>query len=77
VAAESHATRNGAAVFDQSYFGKIVLSDRDGGRLAQRAIDWMCTADFVSPTKGGRVGSTLYTAMCNASGGVEADLTVR
>lgn len=56
------------AVFDQSYFGKFLL----GGKDAQNAAEWLATAPIVNR----EVGSVVYTALCNARGGVQADLTI-
>lgn len=68
VAAECRACREGIAFFDTSYFGKLLL---DGPR-ADEAMQWMCAADL----DGKSAGSVTYTPLCNANGGVEADLTV-
>jgi len=68
VAAEVHAARNGVALFDQSYFGKLLF---DGPR-ADEAMQWICGADM----EGREPGSVTYTPLCNAFGGVEADVTV-
>lgn len=68
VAAECRAARGGVAFFDTSYFGKLLL---DGPR-ADAAMQWLCAADL----DGKPVGSVTYTPLCNANGGVEADLTV-
>lgn len=68
VAEECRAAREGVALFDTSYFGKLVL---DGPR-ADAAMQWMCAADL----EGKEVGSVTYTPLCNGNGGVEADLTV-
>ena len=35
-------------------------------------MQWMCSADL----DGKEIGSVTYTPLCNAHGGVEADLTV-
>ena len=67
-ARECAAARTGAALFDQSYFGKLVIDGPD----ADAAMQWLCGADVE-----GRVpGDVIYTPLCNAHGGVEADLTV-
>jgi len=68
VAEESHAARNGVAVFDQSYFGKFYLE----GPRAVKAVRWICAAGAADKP----VGTTTYTPLCNSRGGVEADLTV-
>ncbi|XP_023228229.1 sarcosine dehydrogenase, mitochondrial-like [Centruroides sculpturatus] len=59
--------RENVAVFNMSYFGKFYLMGPD----AQKAADWIFTNDVNKP-----IGSTTYTCMLNARGGVEADLTV-
>lgn len=66
---ECLAARTGVAVFDQSYFGKFFLE----GPEAMKAADWLCTARMDSSRE---IGSVAYTALCNARGGVQADLTV-
>jgi sarcosine dehydrogenase len=68
IAKECYAARNGVAIFDQSYFGKFMLS----GKEAKEAVKWLCAADVTL----GEIGRVTYTPLCNASGGVEADLTV-
>lgn len=68
VAEECRAAREGVALFDQSYFGKFFLE----GPRADAAVQWLCGADV----RGKAPGSVTYTPMCNAQGGVEADLTV-
>ena len=68
VAEEVRAAREGAAIFDQSYFGKLFVRGAD----ADAAMQWLCGADL----EGKRAGSVTYTPLCNARGGVEADLTV-
>lgn len=68
VKAECHAARTGVALFDQSYFGKFFLE----GSEAVKAADWLCTARVDNRP----IGSVAYTAICNARGGVECDLTV-
>ena len=68
VAEECHAARTGVAIFDQSYFGKFMLS----GPKAKEAVRWLCGADVTL----GEIGRVTYTPLCNAAGGVEADLTV-
>ncbi|KAH0615468.1 hypothetical protein JD844_004757 [Phrynosoma platyrhinos] len=59
--------RNALAVFDMSYFGKFYLV----GPEAQKAADWLFTADVRKPP-----GTTIYTCMLNKRGGVESDLTI-
>ena len=65
---ECLAVRTGAALFDQSYFGKFVLKGRDAFSAAQ----YICGADLEQKIE----GDVVYTPLCNAHGGVEADLTV-
>eukprot|EP01063_Lacrimia_lanifica_P025208 TRINITY_DN3298_c0_g1_i1.p1 TRINITY_DN3298_c0_g1~~TRINITY_DN3298_c0_g1_i1.p1 ORF type:complete len:908 (+),score=248.51 TRINITY_DN3298_c0_g1_i1:71-2794(+) len=68
VKVECAAAREGTAVFDQSYFGKFLMSGPD----ASAAVQYLCGADF----DGRAPGAVVYTPLCNARGGVEADLTV-
>jgi sarcosine dehydrogenase len=65
--AEHAACREAVVVFDTSAFGKLVVS----GTHAAAAMEWLCSAHVAKPA-----GHTTYTTLCNASGGVEADLTV-
>ena len=55
----------GAALFDQSYFGKLHI---DGPR-ADAALQWACGNDM----EGRPPGAVVYTPLCNARGGVEAE----
>lgn len=64
---ECLATRNNAAAFNMSYFGKFYLVGPD----AQKAADWIFTNDMTKPD-----GTTSYTCMLNKFGGIESDLTV-
>ena len=66
VAAECRATRENAAIFDQSYFGKFHI---DGPR-AREAVQFLAGADIKEAPQ------TTYTVLCNELGGVEADLTI-
>ena len=68
VAEECRASRDGVAIFDQSYFGKFFVQ----GRQALEAVQYLCGADLSLQVP----GSVTYTPLCNARGGVEADLTV-
>uniref|UniRef100_A0A7S2WI35 Sarcosine dehydrogenase n=1 Tax=Mucochytrium quahogii TaxID=96639 RepID=A0A7S2WI35_9STRA len=68
VARECHAARNGAVIFDQSYFGKFLLTGPD----AKKAVQYLCGTDIDKQVP----GSVSYTPLCNVRGGVEADLTV-
>ena len=63
VAEECRAAREGVALFDQSYFGKFVIS----GPEAAAAVQWLCGADM----EGRAEGTVTYTPLCNARGGVE------
>jgi glycine cleavage system aminomethyltransferase T/glycine/D-amino acid oxidase-like deaminating enzyme len=65
--AEQRAARTRVALFDQTSFSKYLIVGRD----AERALQWLCTADIgVAP------GRTVYTGMLNARGTYEADITV-
>ncbi|KAH8055385.1 oxidoreductase [Aureococcus anophagefferens] len=64
VAAECRAAREGAALFDQSYFGKFLL---EGPRAR---------AKFMAGDPDKAAGDVTYTVLCDANGGVEADLTM-
>jgi 4-methylaminobutanoate oxidase (formaldehyde-forming) len=66
-AREHHAAREGAALFDQTSFGKLLLEGPDAGALLDRL-----TANDVAVA----VGRTVYTPMLNERGGYESDLTV-
>ncbi len=67
VAAEHKACREGAALFDQSSFVKLLVSGAGAEALLQR----LCAADVaVVP------GTVVYTQMLNGAGGIESDLTV-
>jgi 4-methylaminobutanoate oxidase (formaldehyde-forming) len=64
---EQRATREAAAIFDQTSFAKFLLQGRDALALLQR----LCANDMdVAP------GCMVYTAMLNARGGFESDFTV-
>jgi len=67
VAREHHATRNAAALFDESSFAKFLLLGRD----AAAALSWLCANDVLVPP-----GRLIYTQMLNAKGGIECDVTV-
>ncbi|WP_426513959.1 GcvT family protein [Dactylosporangium sp. McL0621] len=66
-AAEQRATREAAALFDQTSFGKLLIAGRD----AEELLQWLCTADVAVPT-----GRAVYTGLLNARGGYESDVTV-
>jgi 4-methylaminobutanoate oxidase (formaldehyde-forming) len=64
---EQRATREEVAIFDQTSFAKLLLQGRDALGVLQR----LCANDMnVAP------GRMVYTAMLNARGGFESDLTV-
>jgi glycine cleavage system aminomethyltransferase T/glycine/D-amino acid oxidase-like deaminating enzyme len=65
--AEQRAARTGVALFDQTSFSKYLVTGPD----AERALQWLCTADVAVPP-----GRTVYTGMLNAQGTYEADITV-
>ena len=64
---EQRATREAVALYDQSSFGKLLLQGRDALAVLQR----LCANDIDMP-----VDKMVYTAMLNARGGFESDLTV-
>ncbi|XP_067632907.1 sarcosine dehydrogenase, mitochondrial isoform X2 [Eurosta solidaginis] len=64
---EAEACRNAAAIFNMSYFCKLIMEGPD----AQKASDWIFSANTNrGPNK------TVYTCVLNKNGGVEADVTV-
>jgi 4-methylaminobutanoate oxidase (formaldehyde-forming) len=64
---EQRACREAVVVFDQTSFAKFAFKGRDAACVLQR----LCANDVdVAP------GRIVYTAMLNARGGVESDLTV-
>ena len=65
---ECLATRNSAALFNMSYFGKFFLRGPD----ADAAVEWIFTNNIANC----QVGKTVYTCMLNKNAGIEADLTV-
>jgi 4-methylaminobutanoate oxidase (formaldehyde-forming) len=66
-AAEHRAVREAAGLFDQTSFAKFLLEGPD----AETALQELCANDV-----GGPPGRVVYTAMLNARGGIECDLTV-
>ncbi len=66
-AAEQERTRQGATLFDETSFGKLLIT----GRHAEQVLQRLCTADVAVP-----VGRAVYTGMLNRRGGYEADVTV-
>ena len=67
VISEQRATREAVALYDQSSFGKLLLQGRDALAVLQR----LCANEMDVAT-----GAMVYTAMLNARGGFESDLTV-
>jgi len=66
-AAEQRATREDVALFDQTSFSKYLVIGAD----AERALQWICSNDIaVEP------GRAVYTALLNARGTYESDVTV-
>ena len=66
-AREHRAARQGAALFDQTSFGKLLLEGPDAAPL----LDRLAANDVAVP-----VGRTVYTPFLNTRGGYESDLTV-
>jgi 4-methylaminobutanoate oxidase (formaldehyde-forming) len=67
VQAEQKATREAVALYDQTSFSKLLLQGRDALAVLQR----LCANEMDVP-----VDKMVYTAMLNARGGFESDLTV-
>ncbi len=67
IATEHAVTRERVALFDVSSFSKFELS----GPRSLESLERLCANRIDQP-----VGSVIYTQMCNASGGIECDLTV-
>ena len=66
-AEEHRAVRQAVGLFDQTSFAKFLMQGGDAEIVLQR----LCANDVGVP-----VGRTVYTAMLNARGGIECDLTV-
>ena len=64
---EQRATRETVALYDQTSFSKLLLQGRDALNVLQR----LCANDIEIP-----VNKMVYTAMLNARGGFESDLTI-
>jgi 4-methylaminobutanoate oxidase (formaldehyde-forming) len=65
--AEQEAARNACAIVDQASFAKILVQGRDSCAFLQR----LCANDIdVEP------GRSVYTALLNARGGFESDVTI-
>jgi glycine cleavage system aminomethyltransferase T/glycine/D-amino acid oxidase-like deaminating enzyme len=67
IGAEALATRQAAALFDESSFAKIEIEGPGALAFLQR----LCANDIDKP-----VGSVTYTSMLNQHGGIECDFTV-
>ena len=67
IGAEALATRQTAALFDETSFAKIEVSGPGACAFLQR----VCANDIDRP-----VGSIVYTQLLNRRGGIECDLTV-
>jgi 4-methylaminobutanoate oxidase (formaldehyde-forming) len=67
VANEHQAVRNRAALIDQTSFAKFEIS----GKGAFAALQGIAANDL-----GGPPGKAVYTQLCNAKGGIEADVTL-
>ncbi len=67
VAREHKAVREAAALFDQTSFSKFEVS----GKGALGALQRIAANDLDRP-----IGACVYTQLCNARGGIEADLTI-
>ena len=67
IVAEHRATREAAALFDESSFAKIEVSGPDSARL----LEWVCDNEVARGP-----GSVTYTQALNARGGIECDFTV-
>ena len=68
VGREVEACRSGAAILDQSAFGKIMVQGPDACTFLNR----LCAAQMDFP-----VGRIAYTQVLNARGGIESDITVQ
>ena len=67
IAAEHVATREAAALFDETSFAKIEISGEGAAVFLERLCDNKVARD---------VGAITYTSMLNARGGIECDFTV-
>lgn len=67
VGREHKAIREAAALIDVSSFSKFEVT----GKGAFQYLQWLAANDLNKPP-----GSVTYTQLCNARGGVEADLTI-
>ena len=64
---EQRATRDAVALYDQTSFSKLLMQGRDALVVLQR----LCANEIDVP-----VNKMVYTAMLNARGGFESDLTI-
>ncbi len=67
VAEEHRVVRGGVALIDQTSFAKFELS----GPNALESLQYLAVSQMDRPP-----GSVIYTQLCNARGGIEADLTI-
>lgn len=67
VAAECRAIRERAVLIDQTSFAKFEIS----GAGAEAALQHIAANDLSGPP-----GKAIYTQLCNAKGGIEADVTL-
>ncbi len=67
VAEEHKSVRERVALIDQSSFAKFDIV----GPGTLELLQWLCVSDMDKP-----LGSVIYTQMCNARGGTEADVTL-
>jgi glycine cleavage system aminomethyltransferase T/glycine/D-amino acid oxidase-like deaminating enzyme len=67
IGAEALATRNAAALFDETSFAKLEIVGPGACDFLQR----LCANDVDAP-----VGRIVYTSLLNSRGGIECDLTV-
>lgn len=68
VVAEHHAVRKGCGLFDVSHMGLIEVKGQD----AEPFLEFITTGHI----KGRKVGTAIYTLMCNEKGGSVDDLMV-
>lgn len=68
VGQEVEACQNGAAILDQSAFGKIMVQGPEAGLFLNR----VCAAEMHVD-----VGRIVYTQILNKRGGIESDITVQ
>ncbi|MDF1775149.1 MAG: FAD-dependent oxidoreductase [Rhizobiaceae bacterium] len=66
-AAEHQAVRNGVALIDQSSFAKFEMF----GAAALSTLQRLAACNMDKP-----IGTVIYAQLCNAKGGIEADVTI-